>query len=218
MSNLVWYVCYGSNLYRPRFDLYLQGGALSFVQSRFGGCSNPAPPQDVEVATIPYQLYFARESSSWEQKSVAFLSSRRGSGEALCQAYLIEQSQFLEVWQQENGREPHADGWSAPWSDLQPGDTWIQDAIPKGWYRKLMALEPIKGYPAYTFTAEWDLDSVEPTPPGPLYLRTLIAGLKGAYSLSDAQLTDYFHQVPGTDQWPLPELAKLIETTPLLLP
>lgn len=218
MSNLVWYVCYGSNLYRPRFDLYLQGGELSFVRSRFGGCTNPAPPQDVEAVTIPYQLYFAEESATWESQGVAFLSPREGSGKAHCQAYLIEQDQFTEVWQQENGREPNAPGWATPWDELRPGDTWIQDAISYGWYRNLITLDPIKGYPAYTFTGEWDLDSVEATPPGPRYLRTIIAGLKSAHSLSDSQLTEYFHHAPGTDQWPLQELADLVETTPLLLP
>ena len=98
-SDLVWYVCYGSNLCYERFMCYLTGegsekyGVAARPDCR---CNNPNPPQRIEITILPYPLYFARNSSSWQGQGVAFIDPAK-KGISLGRAYLVSKEQYLHV-------------------------------------------------------------------------------------------------------------------------
>ena len=53
MTELVWYVAYGSNLSRARLQEYLDRGP------------DPSPPRDDRPLTIGHPLFFAGRSKVW---------------------------------------------------------------------------------------------------------------------------------------------------------
>ena len=107
MKDLVWYASYGSNLSYSRFLCYINGGTPGGSSKRCEGCSDKTPPQDRRPITIPHELYFARESSSWGGKGVAFVKSQRDDNvKTFGRMYLITREQFTQIVRQENGRLP----------------------------------------------------------------------------------------------------------------
>lgn len=99
----IWYACYGSNLLEERFLIYITGGKLSInpLCDNYG-CDDRRPPRDKRAVLIPYDLYFAKSSSKWEYKGVAFLDHTK-PGLTLGRMYLITREQFEDVKLQEGG-------------------------------------------------------------------------------------------------------------------
>ena len=77
MKDLVWYACYGSNIYKKRFLFYIKGGQPEVSTKCYKGCSDKNAPTYDKQIRIPYELYFSKESSSWENRGVAFIKSER---------------------------------------------------------------------------------------------------------------------------------------------
>jgi len=89
-DDYVWYVAYGSNLSSRRFKRYLEQmpGSPSIPESR--------------PFSIPYNIYFDRNSSQWQNQGVSFLNPIE-KGFAYGRAYLLTWNQFthlqrLEAW------------------------------------------------------------------------------------------------------------------------
>lgn len=90
IEKYIWYACYGSNLSYERFMKYINN------------CSDSTPPQKWMPITIKHDMYFARESRTWENKGVAFLNPEESSNAyTLGKMYLIKLEQYLEVKEQE---------------------------------------------------------------------------------------------------------------------
>lgn len=124
-GNLVWYVCYGSNIKFERFMTYIQGGRCRYNLCTYSGCSNPAAPLDSMPFDLPYSVYFGNESPSRIDSGVAFLDVSE-PGHAYGRAYLITHEQFEQL---------HAsEGKSA------------------AWYPDVIELGQVGGIPAMTFT------------------------------------------------------------------
>jgi len=211
MSEHVWYVAYGSNLYLPRFLAYIQGGTLSFLPGRaHAGCADSAPPRAFRALSIPYELYFARHSSAWDG-AVAFIGEPLQSKVTChCRAYLVRADQFVEIWQQENGVEPDAREWRSALSKLRPGESAPIQSPSTGWYQNLIYLRDFYGHPAFSFTSASDLRTSRAAPSA-TYLRTIAAGLLDRGLLSKAKIVAYLENaIQLTAAWDSSTLLTLV--------
>lgn len=82
-KDLVWYVCYGSNLCYERFMRYING------------CKDKSEPIKKEKFEIPYDLYFAEYTGLWGGAK-AFIDITK-PGKAYGVKYLITREQYEEV-------------------------------------------------------------------------------------------------------------------------
>jgi len=215
MKDLVWYACYGSNLYKKRFLYYIQGGGPEGATKLYKGCSNKNNPRDDKQITIPYELYFSKRSSRWENRGVAFVKSeKRESAKTLGRMYLINKEQFVEVVRQESDKDPDDDSIIID----------IETAISKGsyrvpcisWYGRIIYLGSERGYPIFTCTATWADEKIELNRPGEEYLRFIIKGLKETYEYQDERIIEYLKNIKGIegridDQ----EITRLVTSTQL---
>ncbi|MDR1611166.1 MAG: gamma-glutamylcyclotransferase, partial [Planctomycetota bacterium] len=99
-EELLWYASYGSNMLRERFLCYIKGGKFRGRGEDKGGCRDTSLPLEDRPLLIPRQLYFARNSSTWGGRGVAFLDKDR-PGLTLGRMYKITREQFGEVKSQE---------------------------------------------------------------------------------------------------------------------
>ena len=87
VHDYAWYVCYGSNLLRERFDVYA-GSTESTV-----------------YAEKPYMLkgeiYFAKESGRWDDKGVCFLDLNKKDHESYGWAYLVDRDKIKLISDEE---------------------------------------------------------------------------------------------------------------------
>lgn len=98
-EDLVWYVCYGSNLCKERFLCYINGSSYKGVTKVHKPCSDQTPPREDRPFMLPYKLYFAKESSNWGG-GVAFIKKEAGASTP-GRAYLVTREQFEEIKQKE---------------------------------------------------------------------------------------------------------------------
>ena len=163
----VWYVSYGSNMLRERFMCYLKGG--SFEKSRpHPPCGDMTPPVAVRSIELPYSMYFANTSASWQNGGVSFLDvSKRGK--SLAVAYLITKEQFEHVVLCENaGRAQNRDC---------------------GWYEDTIDLGMMDGFEVRTIT---NLDIRKSNEPSGPYWDTLVRGIRQNWpEMSDVEIEDY---------------------------
>ncbi len=123
MKEYIYYISYGSNLLTKRFNLYITGGEDKELNIKQVGCLDKTSPKDVIKIQLPYNIYFAKSSSKWGNKGVAFLDVSK-SGESYSKGYLITKEQYLEVSKQEGA-----------------------------WYDNEFYLGEYNGYPLYTLTS-----------------------------------------------------------------
>lgn len=87
-TEYVWYACYGSNINKERFMIYINN------------CSDKTPPVEDRPYKFKHSIYFAKSSANWEGCGVAFLDDSC-EGEAFGRIYKITRKQYEEVMQQE---------------------------------------------------------------------------------------------------------------------
>lgn len=165
----LWYVSYGSNMLYERFMCYIEGG--SFEESRpHPACRDTAPPVEVRAIDIPYGMYFANKSGSWQGKGVSFLDVTQ-KGHALGVAYLITKEQFDHVVYRENaGRH--------------------QNKV-CGWYEDTVTIGEMDGFEVKTIT---NIDLRECNRPCEDYLETLRRGIRQNWpEMSDEEIEDYLN-------------------------
>jgi hypothetical protein len=198
MKDLVWYACYGSNIYKKRFLFYIKGGQPEGSTKCYKGCSDKNAPTYDKQIRIPYELYFSKESSSWENRGVAFIKSERNeSVETLGRMYLIKKDQFIEVVRQESGKEP----------DDESINIDTETAISKGsslatgikWYARILYLGSEGNYPIFTCTAKRADEEIELNPPGEEYLKFIVKGLKETYKYPDERIIEYLKKLSGIE-------------------
>lgn len=199
MIEYVWYAAYGSNLYRNRFYLYLQGGNAEYVNKTYSGCSNKSLPAKEGIYSIPYELYFSQKTEIWENKAVTFVKSMPDyRKKTLCKIYLITKEQFLEINQQENSERV-----DFKTSNIDLDTTRLQRFSLAGnennyqWYGRIIYLGEREGFPIYTFTAKWDDNDIDYSAPCNNYLTIIIKGLKDSLGLNDKQIYEYLNGKAG---------------------
>ncbi|XP_040986013.1 histone deacetylase 5 isoform X2 [Juglans microcarpa x Juglans regia] len=100
----IWYATFGSNMWKPRFLCYIEGGQVEGMQKPCSGSMDRTPPKEIVWKSYPYRLFFGRDSSSsWGPGGVAFLDPESKSQDKayLC-LYRITLEQFNDVLAQEN--------------------------------------------------------------------------------------------------------------------
>lgn len=193
MGDLIWYVCYGSNLLEERFRCYIQGGKPKGATKEYVGCTNRVFPSEKLVLKIPYELYFAKNSSTWNG-GVAFIKSE--VNDACCtyvKAYLITPEQFVQVYRQENSKDPNDTSLDIDFTKLNESKFFYGKS---GWYKKVLYLG-IDKYPMLTITGDW-VDEV--LVPSDAYLITIINGLIESHSLCDKQIIEYLKKCDGVSK------------------
>ena len=94
----LWYLCYGSNINKKRFMIYINGdkdGCFAHV----GGCKDKSKPLNSKPYIIRRRIYFAKHSGKWNG-GVAFLNYR-SLGKVYGKIYKIKKSQFIDILKQE---------------------------------------------------------------------------------------------------------------------
>ena len=166
-SQYLWYVAYGSNMDYERFMCYIKGG--SYEGSSFRSpCSDTSLPLAVRPVEIPYDMYFANASGSWDGCGVSFLDVS-GKGKALGVAYLITKEQFEHVSAEENGGRTPAPGY--------------------GWYENIIDLDEMDGFEVKTITNKNLRNYNEPCR---AYLKTLKKGIRQNWpEMTEGEIEDY---------------------------
>lgn len=166
--DLVWYVAYGSNMLYERLMCYFKGKSFRGNGRASNRCVDATPPRERKNMLIPYNMYYANRSGSWEGKGVSFLDPTR-EGWAYGVAYLISREQFEHLYREENGGfEPASDS---------------------SWYNFKLDLGLLEGLPAMTITNRGVLPMVEP---GERYVGVLLEGLRENYlEMSEDEIVSY---------------------------
>ncbi|MBP1745315.1 MAG: hypothetical protein H6Q58_2293 [Firmicutes bacterium] len=161
----VWYACYGSNLLKERFLLYIHGGDCRFNGKRYNGCSDKSLPLDDRPYNITHKMYFAKESRSWENQGVAFIEAKNSEETiTLGRVYLITEGQFNDIHFQEG----------------------------KVWYDKILDVGTFDGIPVKTFTHSTKFAE---NLPGTKYLDVVTKGLKETYpDITEKVIDEYLRQ------------------------
>ncbi|WP_175582642.1 histone deacetylase [Nocardioides guangzhouensis] len=199
----VWYVAYGSNLGRARFQCYLSGGTPAGGQREYAGCRDPSVPDRITVLDVPGRLVFGGESGVWGG-GMAFYDAD-GAGRVACRAYLVTAEQFADVAAQEMRRPPGGE-FARDLAGLLP-DVDLVHAMGPGRYETVARLGEQDGAPMFTVTHD-DVAGLEPTAPTAPYLWSIACGLREAHGWTAARIGAYLAGVPGAaGAWTAGEIA-----------
>lgn len=230
----VWYACYGSNLREQRFNCYLAGGQPEGATvTQPGARDNTAPVLDDLFLTDDWQLTFARQSSSWDGKAVAFLTKsqervqeeKANASKMTClRIYQVKFQQFVDVYLQENGIDPNLDTKA-----IEKAQAWLEkedlnnskndnpenkgysdppeNLCVDGWYRRLVKMGVVNGMPVVSFT--WD-EALAREAPGESYLKTIGIGL--FETLPKNTVDDVAEYLSRTSNVSLEETKKIAES------
>lgn len=167
----VWYVSYGSNLRRERFEAYLLGGSVPGLQVVYPGGPGTSTASGERAVVLRGRLRFARDAPSWGGGGVAFWDADADGPGVLARAWRVRVQQFLEVVHLENGG---MDRRPAPWPAgvLDRGEARVGG----GWYSRLLAAGRLLGEPVLTFTSP-RAAALEPSVPSAAYGGVVHRGL-----------------------------------------
>ncbi|MER7544116.1 histone deacetylase [Spirillospora sp. NPDC127506] len=182
----IWYVAYGSNLFRERFQCYLAGGRPPGGARRHAGCRDPRPARAEQSITIPGGIYFAHTSSTWGG-GMAFYDPDL-PGRAAARAYLLTRRQFCDVLSQEMRRDPGTD------HDLSEVLARGRQRLGPGRYETVLRVGERAGHPMLTFTSPHPAAPNAPTAP---YLAMLGNGLREAHGWTAGRAASYLAARPG---------------------
>ncbi|WP_343614986.1 hypothetical protein [Flavobacterium sp.] len=189
-KDLVWYAAYGSNMLEERFLHYINGGIPRGSERNYEPCSDLAPPKDIRPYEINFELFFARESSSWKG-GIAFIEPEKSNeSKTLAKLYLISKTQF---------------------NHLAKGETQAQgiveidfdQAVNEGrkvfkrpsWYGLVLFLGYFEDLPVFTLTGEKPIDVF--TRPNENYLSIIASGLRQTHGLNNQEIFQYFSSKEG---------------------
>ncbi|MEV0662945.1 histone deacetylase [Actinomadura luteofluorescens] len=196
----LWYVAYGSNLFRDRFRCYLSGGRPSGGARLYTGCRDPRPARAEHAVTIPGGIYFALTSLTWGG-GMAFYDPAL-PGRAAARAYLLTRRQFCDVLSQEMRRDVGTD------HDLGEAVARGRQRLGPGRYETVLKVGERAGHPMLTFTSP---GPHPPNAPTAAYLAMLGRGLREAHGWSAARAGAYLAARPGArGHWAAGDVTALL--------
>lgn len=168
-QDYVWYLGYGSNLNEQRFLCYILGGKPMHGLRNNIGCKDKTPPLENKPFEIPYHLYFAlpdkkEETHGWGKGGVAFITPEVEKEKKFWtpgRMWKITKDQYREIRNQE-GRDT---------------------------YNFEIYLGENDGSPIYTITNKNVLTNI--LPPSEKYLKTIAAGLRETYYITNERIVEY---------------------------
>ncbi|WP_300433824.1 hypothetical protein [Christiangramia sp.] len=188
----IWYACYGSNIREERFMCYINGGTPPGALKNFTGCSDKSKPKKSRTIKIDHEMYFAKESPTWNGGGICFLNPEKDpSAETLGRTYLINKGQFKDLVRQELKFEGEI---IIDFEELIEKGSY--NCMTDGRYGLLLYLGEIENKPVVTFTSEILLNN-EINAPDEAYLTTILKGLCEIYSLDKPQMIEYFRDKKG---------------------
>jgi hypothetical protein len=194
MNNLqdkIWYACYGSNILEERFICYIKGGQPKGAQTKYEGCTDKTLPSDNEDFYICSELYFARESSNWDNGGVAFVRTLfEPQASTIGRIFLITKGQLIDIARQETKTTTEL---------TIDFDRAIKDGSyifkRPSWYGNLLYLGQQGEYPIFTLTNENDLQTS--TKPSKSYLKMICQGIKESHKFDDKTIFEYLRDKRG---------------------
>ncbi len=208
MTQLIWYVAYGSNLAMARFRCYLSGGRPAGGSREYPGCRDPSDPVRTLAIEVPGRLVFAARSRVWGG-GMAFFDGAR-PGVAACRAHLITTQQFADVAAQELRRPPGGE-FAIDLAGLLP-DVESMVTTGPGRYETVVRLGERDGVAMFTITHH-DVDSLPLAAPTAPYLRWISIGLRESHGYDAARIARYLVDAPGIrGAWTEAEIRELAET------
>ncbi|XP_068655678.1 histone deacetylase 5 [Aristolochia californica] len=199
----IWYGSYGSNMWKPRFLCYIEGGQVEDMQKTCPGSKDKSLPKETMWKIVPHRLFFGHSHSrTWGSGGVAFLHPEINIDEKayLCM-YKITLEQFNDVLLQENRLTPSV---ASPLFDLSALDLVVKnrsmklEALLDGWYSNVVYLGTEQEIPILTMTCSLaDIEKfksgVPMLPPSEGYEKTLVKGLVEGKQLTQGEAEDYLH-------------------------
>ncbi|KAG9439099.1 hypothetical protein H6P81_019264 [Aristolochia fimbriata] len=197
----IWYGSYGSNMWKPRFLCYIEGGQVDGMQKACPGSNDGSLPKEIKWKIVPHRLCFGHSyTRTWGSGGVAFLHPATNIDEKayLCM-YKITLEQFNDVLLQENRLNPSL---ASPLFDLSALDLVVKnkslklEALMDGWYSNIVYLGTEQEIPILTMTCSLaDIEKlkseVSSLPPSEAYEKTLVKGLVEGNQLSKTEAEDY---------------------------
>lgn len=160
-EDYVWYACYGSNLNADRFNNYIEGGVYELTGAFCEGCRDKSHWVDDCMKTYPGRMYFAMNSSRWENKGVSFYDPNSNNGYTYMRLYKITRGQFHDVQRHEG----------------------------PSWYGRIVCLDVLSdNCPVYTMTSKRIL---EDNMPGEKYLNLIRTSLMENLSQGEFEVDNY---------------------------
>lgn len=162
VHNLVWYACYGSNVYSKRFKHYIIGGQFQGRGRNLDPCEDSTLWRDSKVIRVPGRMHFAKEKSGWGNYGVAFFRPEE-EGTTIMKLYLVTEAQFRHIKKKEGAAEY--------------------------WYGYEYPLGQVDGIPVRTLTSRY---RIEPeNQPCREYLDTIRNGLTLECGLTEEEAEEY---------------------------
>ncbi|KAJ0248769.1 Histone deacetylase 5 [Hirschfeldia incana] len=196
----VWYASFGSNMWKPRFLCYIQGGQAEGMKKICVGSMDKTPPKEITWGTFPHRLFFGRESSvTWGVGGVAFINPLTDLNDQthMC-LYRITLEQFNDVLFQENGLKVDSDSPLFDLDTLQLVEK--KGSIPLasgGWYGDVVCMGKEGDIPILTMTCtvsafeKFKSGEIPLRPPAEAYANTMVKGLVEGGRLSEEEAKAY---------------------------
>uniref|UniRef100_A0ACD5ULW2 Uncharacterized protein n=1 Tax=Avena sativa TaxID=4498 RepID=A0ACD5ULW2_AVESA len=215
----VWYASFGSNMWKPRFLCYIEGGKVDGMSISCFGSHDTSPPRGTMWKTVPHRLFFGRSSTPcWGTGGVAFLNPEINYNDKsyICM-YKITLEQFNDVLFQENRlvKDNSEDGKiESPGSPLIALPEMVSissnkalhlEPIKDSWYSNVLYLGEEDGLPILTMTcpatdvARHKSGELPLAPPSETYSATLIKGLVEGKQLDTNEAANYINAAAARD-------------------
>lgn len=205
----VWYLSYGSNMYRERFLCYIKGEQYKDCARPEQGCRDNTLPKDERSVRINNDLFFTKERSKWGEGGVAFVSRLKGEqANTFAKMYLITREQFEDVVKQENNIKVSQDiGIDYDLVNLEGEQLLFEDK----WYGAVLKVNEVDGIPVYTFTLPEEPEYY--VKPCDAYLKSIITGIKLSFGDISEEILQSFAGLGGIEEeYSVQELRGIIES------
>ncbi|PKA59852.1 Histone deacetylase 5 [Apostasia shenzhenica] len=198
----VWYGSYGSNMWKPRFLCYIEGGKIEGMNKPCQGAIDKSLPKSIFWMSVPHRLFFARShSNTWGAGGVTFLHPRRNMNEKtyIC-AYRITLEQFNDVLVQENSTSEHFESPLIDSLDLDllvKNKSMAMESLMGDWYSNVLYLGEKDDIPILTMTCtpseaeKYESGDLPVSPPPNDYQNILLKGLAESKILSTEEAISY---------------------------
>ncbi|XP_062188769.1 histone deacetylase 5-like [Phragmites australis] len=209
----VWYSSFGSNMWKPRFMCYIQGGKVEGMSIPCCGSRDTSSPRGTMWKTVPHRLLFGRSSTPcWGTGGVAFLNPEINYNEkSYVFMYKITLEQFNDVLFQENRLvlESSKDGnieypdspliGSSEMEFMSTNKALHLEPIKDSWYSNVLYLGKEDDLPILSMTCpssdieRYKSGELPLSPPSKTYAATLIKGLVEGNQLDEAEAASYIN-------------------------
>ncbi|KAL6656912.1 hypothetical protein ACP70R_004692 [Stipagrostis hirtigluma subsp. patula] len=209
----IWYASFGSNMWKPRFLCYIQGGKAEGMSIPCCGSHDTSSPRGNMWKTVPHRLLFGRSfTPCWGNGGVAFLDPEINYNEKsyVCM-YKITLEQFNDILFQENrlvlgsGEDGNIMYPDSPLIGASEVEFMIRnkalhlEPIKDSWYSNVLYLGKEDDLPILTQTCpssdieRYKSGELPLAPPSKTYAATLIKGLVEGKQLDEEEATNYIN-------------------------